>query len=557
MSNQNYHLDVYLSNGKAFCSFPSSAISNHEELILFLEREYEKFYPTEDSISIKSIQHLYFDKESGMPVKFELPTNWEGLASQLQVKSKIIEVICGNNPSLFLQVEKSENEHYNDIVSPVPGSVRKKAVENSVINSVASSLSFNANKNLHSKASTNNLTLPRVGDDSATDEKVIIFAEDDDTVFDDAIEEMEKKASQGSQTVNTNEPSSPSVVAIVEEVDATTANSQSKANNINAVTNDTKPIDNVNGKANNAASEVHMDTKDDNKHEIEDEDFIFSIESDELNEQPLFSSEKQADIANVSPVMDASYEDTQIDEEQQESSQKATPQHQEQTKEDDNAMIDEDEDLQKTANDNVLFTQNPTLEQPEEEPKSITSQEERKHDKLSQTPSSQSKSVTPGKTKVNSEKSTSIAPPQKASKPFSFASIASQKSDTKPTLSSSQERASSFKHSQENNTTTATPSKKSSQTNTNMTPKQSSQPTVEERTSSQPQSLQPFTPSTPVSLLQRIKNCKTPNPSSSQETKERDMDVKSKSASKIQKNKSKVVDKLVKDAMLQWNQKKK
>ncbi|KAF0985076.1 hypothetical protein FDP41_000115 [Naegleria fowleri] len=572
--SRNYHLDLYLSNGKAFCSFPSSSsISTHEELVLFLEREYEKFYPTEDSISIKAIQHLYLDKESGMPVKFELPTNWEDLSSKLQVKSKIIEVICGNNPSLFLQVEKSENRHeqYNDIVSPVPGSVRKKAVENSVITSVASSLSFNGGKNLHSNASNgiNNLTLPEAvpNDDSAADEKVVIFAEDDDTVFDDALAKMEMKASQGSQLVNTNEPSSSSqlVDSVPEVIDVITTNSDT--NTAAAVTNDNKPmaIDNVNDKPNDATTVVPMDTKDDNKQENEDEEYIFSIESDDLNEQPLFSSEKQAaSIACVSPVMDASYEDNQIDEEQK-ASQKTTPVQQEQTKEDSNLMVDEgeDEELQQLAvNDNILFTQNPTLELPEEEPVT-SSPEERKHEKLSQTP--QSKNVTPSKA---SEKNIRPTPQttelvkEVHSKPFSFASIFAQKSDTKSLAApSSQERSSSQKHSQEHNSTTssATPSKKSSQqdqTNVN-TPKQSSQRKDEEHQTLS-QSLQPFTPSTPISLLQRIKNCKTPNPSSSQQsTKDLDSAMKSKSASKIQKNKSKLAEKVVKDALLKWNQKKK
>jgi len=164
-------LDVYSGNGKAFCTFPPVSLSSNEELIMFIEREYEKFYPTEESISIKSCQ--YFNLESG--IMFELPNNWDELADKLGQRN-VMEVICGKTPSLFIQVEKSSGRNQYDIVSPLPGSVRKKTIETSTISSVASSLIF-----------------PSEPVPLEDDEKIVIVEQDDESVFDKALEEHEKQ----------------------------------------------------------------------------------------------------------------------------------------------------------------------------------------------------------------------------------------------------------------------------------------------------------------------------------------------------------------------------
>ncbi|KAL9643533.1 hypothetical protein ABK040_010147 [Willaertia magna] len=122
-------LNIYLSNGKGFCAFPSSSLTTIDELITFLEREYERYYPSDDSIKIKNIQYLDLtDKEN--PVKYEILSDWESLDINQNNKTnnKMLEYLFGKNAFLYLEVDKYNTGTTFDIVSPVPGSMRTRKI---------------------------------------------------------------------------------------------------------------------------------------------------------------------------------------------------------------------------------------------------------------------------------------------------------------------------------------------------------------------------------------------------------------------------------------------
>ncbi|EFC50566.1 predicted protein [Naegleria gruberi] len=359
---------------------------------------------------------------------------------------------------IFVELDNQPKQNIQyEIVSPIPASSRKKQVERSTISNVATSLEFST-----SSATSND------------DEKVVIFEEDDDSIFDKFIEtkELEKK-----QTISPEIPQSSAVV-------------DKKENETPATT--TTITSNQNSQPSQDSPEIDFD-----------EDIIFSDNEEQHVEKQLFPEEsaqksQESDsmvIDDLSPLMDDILS---------------------QSNEEPVKMTDELNEALCTQAVDTLLTRDESS-QKEEVTKKVDQPEQSKQSQPLSTPqksssqpkSSQEKKVAP----VFTPKSSQERKQEQKATPKS----STQEKKVITTPKSSQEKVTTPKASQEQKASQEkkqiTTPKASSQEKA-ITPKSSQEkkPATNENNSTN-KPVKQLTPKTPISILSKVKNYKTPNPS--------------------------------------------